>query len=258
MGSAIRHTLAAHWKCVLERTCRAQEWARKVSHFEPEYRLLARRLTLGAALLGVSVLLGISAQEQTLKQGRLSLERENPPSTSLWKQVLTSQGYQEVSTPSIRSAVSRLHPGRWDSPGEVWLASSGLDQRDPPQPPAWITILSDVGPAESAALLIFRKIDCPPPPGEARPILAKRPRRNSRPRQRPRLEEQGHSTVPPPRSQDWIPLGTGWAALSSWSARSNLAAATPNCSPPPLGEERPSSDRRFQGQEKADFRALRY
>lgn len=258
MDADIRWALSGSWARLLERARSAQSRARHLGRQQTEFLILVRRLIASGVLIGLSLLLGISAQEQTREQGRKELETTNPPSLALWAQVLATQGYEAVTSPSVLRAVSRTHPGNWDNPGGVWITDtlSGPQTTDPY--PAWISILSMEGD-NPGDIRLFQRRDCHP--GSGGSTESARP--TQRPGRRRAAPRSGHleSALASPQKasvpEKWLPLGTGWGALAAWAARTRGEPALQNC--PPLPSSNPSAlTGAPSAAGKSDPRALRY
>ena len=258
MATALR-TLVGQYICSLPtRTTSALAAARRSFHPRgPEITALIRRLASGVGLLIFSVLLGITAHKQTARDTLRDWENRNPPSGDLWLKLLKSQGFAEIQGGSRKNSLIRHHPGRWDEPGETWIATPQTSDS-----PRWIAILAPGTNSQATELRVFESLDCAArkisQTDGVEPPKSQRASRRKKASLKLVSSEPRGSTIPVgpdlPNPTAWRPLGQGWSALKAWSEIPDSRLPQSTCtSADPKGGQRERISRR-----NSDARAFRY
>ena len=233
MVTSFRPLVDQYISRIQARASKSLEAARRSSHPRgPEFTTLIRRLASGGTLLIFSLLLGVTAHEQSTRDALKDWQTQNPPSAGLWWKILKSHGFEEVPEGSRKNNLIRNHPGRWDQIGEVWAAAA-----PGPASSRWIALLVPERESPSAELRVFEARACnargvnPPDMTKTRESRPKRRGRKASPRlvSADSKPTQDSAVVSAPSASDWRPLGLGWTALMAWSESTDSAAASTEC-----------------------------
>jgi|GEM_PF-3525674 len=257
MDTPLRPSLGQYINSIQARAAETLAAAGRQFHSgPPEVRTLIRRLAAGIALLIFSLLLGITAHEQTARNTLKTWETQNPPSGALWSGILKSQEFTEIPDGTRKNSLIRHHPARWDQPGEAWRASSGKQDS-----PHWIAILLADKDSATPELRVFERLRCPVPAlNHNEETTRNHPKRNRRKKAAPLLisSETGNTAelkqAPLPSPMDWVPIGLGWAALKTWSESQDSTSTVSDCT----HTQFPPSRRGQISPRNSDPRAFRY
>jgi hypothetical protein len=234
MATPFRTHLDLYISCIQGRATKTLAAARRSLHpRNPEFTALIRRLATGAALLIFSLVLGVTAHEQSTRDALKTWETQNPPSGELWVKLLKSQGFEEVPEGTRKNNLIRHHPGRWDQLGEVWATSASG-----PAASRWLALLVLEHQGQAAALRVFEYKGCSS--SEVHRADTSQPRVD-RPRRRKRKgsvrlvssesrDAPTQTAHPLPGASDWHPLGIGWTAIKVWSESPGSSPAPADCS----------------------------